>query len=194
LFSDLSFSLTAGSLTYLSGPNGAGKTSLLRMLVGFVEPSEGHVLLDGENIAKEEARRELAMRSVYIGHKSGINPQVSAIENSRFWCQLQGIQVSDSYLFQVLATLGLVGLEDLPCGQLSAGQNRRVALARLWFKKNASMWILDEPFTALDVSGIKLLEEYIQEFINLGGAVIMTSHQPLKYLQNWQELSLEYQL
>ena len=93
-----------------------------------------------------------------------------------------------------MSKLGLVGLEDLPCGQLSAGQNRRVALARLWFKCDAKIWILDEPFTALDVDGIALIEQTIEAFLKRGGSVLMTSHQTLSYLTEWHSVELEYRL
>ena len=97
-------------------------------------------------------------------------------------------------MFDLLATLGLVGLEDLPVSQLSAGQQRRVALARLWLKKTAKIWILDEPFTALDVQGIALLREKIVAHLGAGGAVIITSHQQLDIDYKTSELVLEYRL
>ena len=194
LFSNINVSLSAGDLIYLSGPNGAGKTSLLRLLVGFVEPSSGTVTFEQASIQDQSVQRALNKALVYIGHKSAVNPYASAIENSQFWCEQQGIEISLSTIMNILTKLGLVGLEDIPCGQLSAGQNRRVALARLWFKTGAKFWILDEPFTALDVDGIKLVEEKISHFLSSGGAVLMTSHQVLSHITDWQELNLEYQI
>lgn len=194
LFSNVNVSLSAGDLIYLSGPNGAGKTSLLRILVGFIAPSSGRVCYDDKSTDLESVRRKLNNELVYIGHKSAITPHATAVENSRFWCEQQGIQISEQHIYKVLMTLGLVGLEDVPCAQLSAGQNRRVALARLWFKAEAKFWILDEPFTALDVKGIQLIEQSIEMFLRKGGAVLLTSHQPLQYITEWQDLILEYQI
>lgn len=194
LFSNLNVSLGAGDLVYLSGPNGAGKTSLLRIMVGLIEPSEGEIRFDNESIQIQLQRRKLNQALVYIGHKSAISAHASAVENSRYWCEHQGLNVSEREIYRVLTILGLVGLEDVPCTQLSAGQNRRVALARLWFKQQAKFWVLDEPFTALDVKGIKLIEQKIEQFLQSGGAVLMTSHQPLQHISQWQDLALEYQI
>ena len=194
LFEDLSVELSPGRLVYLTGQNGAGKTSLLRILVGFVAPAAGEVRYRGESIANSVARRALNKDLIYVGHKSALDPHASAVENSRFWCAQQGISVSDDEIYATMSKLGLVGLEDLPCGQLSAGQNRRVALARLWFKCDAKIWILDEPFTALDVDGIALIEQTIEAFLKRGGSVLMTSHQTLSYLTEWHSVELEYRL
>lgn len=194
LFEDLSVTLNPGDLIYLTGQNGAGKTSLLRMLIGFVEPASGSILWNDVSLDDTDARRDMNAHLVYIGHKSGIDAQASAIENSRFWCEQQGLSVSDATIYETLGLLGLVGLEDIPCAQLSAGQNRRVALARLWFKTEATVWILDEPFTALDVQGIELLETYIQAFVSRGGSVLMTSHQALSHITHWRSLALEYRI
>ena len=194
LFSNVNITLSAGDLIYLSGPNGAGKTSLLRMLVGFVQPSSGVICFNGESTEIDSARRAMNTELVYVGHKSAITPYATALENSRFWCDQQGLDVTQQRIYEVLMTLGLVGLEDIPCAQLSAGQNRRVALARLWFKVKAKFWILDEPFTALDVTGISLIEKKIEMFLQQGGSVLLTSHQPLQYLTKWRDLILEYQI
>lgn len=194
LFDNLCVEMSPGKLIYLTGQNGAGKTSLLRILVGFVLPASGEVRYNGLDINDSHARRVLNRDLVYVGHKSALDPHASAIENSRFWCAQQGIDVSDDAIYSTLAQLGLVGLEELPCGQLSAGQNRRVALARLWFKDDAKIWILDEPFTALDVAGIALVERTIDSFLRKGGSVLMTSHQALSHLQEWHSVELEYRL
>ena len=194
LFDNLCVEMSPGTLIYLTGQNGAGKTSLLRILVGFVLPASGEVRYNGLDINDSQARRALNRDLVYVGHKSALDPHASAVENSRFWCAQQGIDVSDDAIYSTLTQLGLVGLEELPCGQLSAGQNRRVALARLWFKDNAKIWILDEPFTALDVAGIALVERTIESFLRKGGSVLMTSHQALSHLQEWHSVELEYRL
>lgn len=194
LFEELSFTLNKGELIYLRGENGAGKTSLLRILVGFVEPAAGQIKYAGGAIAGSSVRRQYNAELVYVGHKSAVDPHASAFENSRFWCAQHGLSITADKVYSVLATLGLVGLEDVPCGQLSAGQNRRVALARLWFKTSAKVWVLDEPFTALDVKGIELLEHHIHAFLTGGGSVVLTSHQPLSHLTDWRSLELEYRI
>ncbi|WP_100656292.1 cytochrome c biogenesis heme-transporting ATPase CcmA [Alteromonas flava] len=194
LFENLSFTINAGDLVYLTGQNGAGKTSLLRTVVGFHQPFAGDLFFDGSSIQQADVRRNYARSLVYIGHKSAIEPRATALENSQFWCAQQGIAATVNDIYQVLEVLGLVGLEDVPCGQLSAGQNRRVALARLWLKSAANVWILDEPFTALDVYGIQLIEQQIQQFIQQGGCVLLTSHQMLQSVVPSKQLDLAYQL
>ncbi|WP_416305749.1 cytochrome c biogenesis heme-transporting ATPase CcmA [Neptunicella sp. SCSIO 80796] len=188
LFSQLSLTLQAGQILHLQGPNGAGKTSLLRILVGLSQAQEGRILLNGEMI---EDHPRFASQIIYIGHKTGLNPNLSAIENLQFWVTLQGI-AEHINLFALLADLGLVGLEDIPVGHLSAGQQRRVALAKLWLKK-AALWVLDEPFTALDAEAIALIEQRMQAYVRQGGAIILTSHQLLKHQQNLSSHMMEYQ-
>lgn len=192
LFDALSFSLDAGELLYLKGPNGAGKTSLLRILVGLSQPSSGEVRFQQQAISANP--HALHQELVYFAHKLGINPVLSALENLRFWCQQQRLQVADEHIMQVLTLLGLVGLEDLAAINLSAGQQRRVALARFWLKPQASLWVLDEPYTALDVAGIALLEQHMLSHLKQGGCVLMTSHQQPKLDYITRELHLEYQI
>lgn len=192
LFSKMNFNVVAGSLTYLKGVNGAGKTSMLRVLAGLVEPESGEVLFQGEDI--QDCRHNYASSLVYFGHKLGVNQTLSAVENILFWCDLHHVVTTTEYAYKVLAQLSLVGLEDIPVANLSAGQQRRVALARFWFKQNAKLWILDEPFTALDVHGIALLNQHIIDFLEKGGAVVMTSHQSLKIEYPTTEVTLEYKI
>ena len=192
LFDNLNFSVEPSELLYVRGQNGAGKTSLLRILVGLSDPADGEILYRGENI--HEVAETFHHQLIYFGHKLGLNLTLNALENLTFWCQLNKVETSQQNLFDLLATLGLVGLEDLPVSQLSAGQQRRVALARLWLKKTAKIWILDEPFTALDVQGITLLREKIVAHLGTGGAVIITSHQQLDIDYKTSELVLEYRL
>lgn len=192
LFENLDFSVEPSELLYVRGQNGAGKTSLLRILVGLSDPAQGDVLYRGENI--RDVAESFHHHLIYFGHKLGLNLTLNALENLTFWCQLNQVETSQQALFDLLATLGLVGLEDLPVGQLSAGQQRRVALARLWLKTDAKIWILDEPFTALDVQGIALLREKIVAHLGTGGAVIITSHQQLDIDYKTSELVLEYRL
>ena len=190
LFEGVEFSVGQSELLYIKGPNGAGKTSLLRILVGLSSPEEGHVAFQGQDIATNRDNFHRAL--VYFGHKLGLNLHLSGIENLTYWCRQQGFDVSEQHLFNLLGELGLVGLETLPVASLSAGQQRRVALARLWLKEKATLWILDEPFTALDVDGIALLEQKILAHLANGGSVIMTSHQALQLDYPVKELTLEY--
>lgn len=192
LFENVNFTIDKGDLLYIKGPNGAGKTSLLRVLTGLVEADQGEVKFSGNNISDD---RELYHRKlIYFGHNLGVNSTLSAVENLIFWCNLHGVEVVLTEIYALLAFLNLVGLEDLPLGNLSAGQQRRVALARFWLKRNATLWILDEPFTALDVDGIELLSGRLREHLAQQGAVIMTSHQVLEIDYPTKELVLEYRI
>ncbi|AFV84449.1 ATP binding protein of heme exporter A [Alteromonas mediterranea DE1] len=176
LFEGLSLVVNTGELLYLRGPNGAGKTSLLRILTGLSAPESGAVSYNGMDIAEDKTDyyRDL----FYLGHKSGTNGSLSALDNLSFWLAQHSTSVQENVLYDVLAKVGLVGLEDVPVRYLSAGQQRRVALSRLWLKP-AKVWVLDEPFTALDVKGIHLLETSMKEHVSRGGLIITTSHQPL---------------
>lgn len=192
LFDKVNLSIARHGLLYVKGPNGAGKTSLLRALIGLLEVEEGHVQFLQQDVTHN--KMPFHQQMVYFGHKLGLNLRLSATENLIFWCQQQQQDCTRSAIYSILAQLDLVGLEDIPVAHLSAGQQRRVALARLWLKKNAILWILDEPFTALDSSGIALLTENIMRFLKTGGAVIMTSHQELQFDYPKQELVLEYRI
>ena len=185
---DLSFTVGAGQIWHLHGPNGAGKTSLLRILVGLALPSAGNVLFDG--IAIQE-HSDYSAQVLYLGHKAGLNPHLSAIENLHYWQQLQ-VASENTALYPLLEHLGLVGLEDVPVGLLSAGQQRRVELARLWLK-SAKLWILDEPFTALDTVAIKVIQDKFEQHVEAGGSILLTSHQQLSLSLKVHDLRLEYQ-
>jgi heme exporter protein A len=192
LFENLNFVVEQGCLLYVKGQNGAGKTSMLRVLAGLVEADCGEVSFLQQNI--KDCRENYHQHLVYFGHKLGINLTLSAVENLQYWCKQHQVVISVDTIFYTLAQLNLVGLEDIPVANLSAGQQRRVALARFWFKQNAKLWILDEPFTALDTQGIELLSKQITAFLSDGGAVVMTSHQALRIDYPTDELTLEYQI
>ena len=192
MFEDLDLSVDTGELLYIKGPNGAGKTSLLRILVGLSEPATGQVAFRGEAIHK--VRDTYHAQLVYFGHKPGLNQNLSALENLHYWCLQHSHYRTENELYTLLDTLGLVGLEDLPVANLSAGQQRRVALSRLWLKADASLWVLDEPFTALDVQGITLLKNRLAEHLQKKGLVVMTSHQRLEIDYPTRELVLEYRI
>jgi len=186
LFEAVNLQLTAGQLLQIGGKNGAGKSSLLRILAGLAQPDDGEVLW--QNLPFDES--DFPQNLCFIGHLSGIQPQLTALEHLEFWQAAFGLAPSDGY--QVLATLGLAGLEDIPCQLLSAGQQRRVSLARLWLTKRP-LWILDEPFTALDQSAIVLLQQKFTEHLANGGAIILTTHQPLtQHFPAAQLLELAY--
>jgi heme exporter protein A len=171
LFVHLSLTLSAGELLQVEGANGAGKTSLLRILAGLSQPERGQVCWQGQPIGR--CRDHYQSDLLYIGHKPGIKAGLTALENLAFYHQ-----VPEAGLWQALACVGLAGYEDLPAGQLSAGQQRRVALARLWLSR-AALWILDEPFTALDKAGSAALLARLRGHAEAGGLVLLTSHQPL---------------
>ena len=176
LFEGLSLNVNAGELLYLRGPNGAGKTSLLRILTGLSAPDDGCVKFSGQDI--QQYSNDYYRQLLYLGHKSGTNGSLSALDNLGFWLAQHNVQQNQETLYDTLAKVGLVGLEDVPVRYLSAGQQRRVALSRLWLKP-ARVWILDEPFTALDVKGVAMLESAMNDHVSNGGLVITTSHQLL---------------
>lgn len=192
LFDGINFSVDDSELLYIKGPNGAGKTSLLRIIVGLAEADRGEVLFQQEPVL---GNSDLFLANlVYFGHKLGLNQTLNAVENLSFWCEQHNVSATKSELFDLLGELGLVGLEDIPVGSLSAGQQRRVALARLWLKAAAKVWVLDEPFTALDVQGIALLEQKILSHLHNGNSIVMTSHQALTLPYPVKELLLEYRI
>lgn len=190
LFSDINIKLHSSQLLYVTGENGAGKTSLLRILVGLSQPAAGHVEINGHDVHKSV--HGASERLLYFGHKQGISQLLTATENLKFWCQQHAIDTSDVAIHATLAELGLTGLEDIAVKNLSAGQQRRVALAKLWLKTDANLWVLDEPFTALDVHLIAELESKMRGFLEAGGAIVMTSHQALNIDYPMSNLHLEY--
>lgn len=192
LFDKVNLSVDESELLYIKGPNGAGKTSLLRVLTGLVSADQGHVSFRDNNINYD--RERFNQNLLYCGHLLGVNNTLTARENLDFWCKQHQIRVNFQKIFEVLAVLGLVGLEDMPLNNLSAGQQRRVALARLWLKEDAVIWILDEPFTALDVQGVALLNQRIVGHLQQKGCVIITSHQELELDYPTKELLLEYRI
>jgi heme exporter protein A len=190
LFERLDFRLQEQQALHIQGPNGAGKTSLLRILVGLAEPDSGEVLWQQQKISGSS--REFSTELVYCGHKYAVNHSLSAAENLSYWCRMQNLDTHKD-IFGVLDELGLVGLEHLPAGQLSAGQQRRIALARLWLKP-AKLWVLDEPFTALDTTAIELLSRKMERHLAHQGMIVLTSHQALELAHPVRTLQLEYRL
>jgi heme exporter protein A len=175
LFEHLDLRLAAGDMVQISGPNGSGKTSLLRLLSGLMQPTAGDVLLDGKPLS--EQRSELAHNLLWIGHAAGIKDLLTPVENLSWLCALHQ-SVASADIWQALEAVGLRGFEDVPCHTLSAGQKRRVALARLYLPGPA-LWMLDEPFTALDKQGVAQLEAHLAEHCDNGGTVVLTTHHTL---------------
>lgn len=175
LFSGLDFTLHAGELMQVAGSNGSGKTTLLRILCGLNSLWDGELFWRGSPL--HEQRESFLASLLFIGHRVGVNRILSPRENLRWSCALQG-GVDDGRIQQALERVGLAGYDDIPCHNLSAGQHQRVALARLHLI-DAPLWILDEPFTTLDVDGVRALEQHLASHTAQGGAVMVTTHHAL---------------
>ena len=174
LFEGCSASICSGEWIQIEGHNGIGKTSLLRILAGLALPAEGQVLWNGIPIHQD--REAYYSELFYLGHHAGVKPELTPWENLRFYQKIQGLDLDDETLWAALDKVALIGREDLPCSHLSAGQQRRVALAKLWLTKQ-KLWILDEPFTAIDKKGVASLISHIEQHCANEGMVIFTSHQ-----------------
>lgn len=176
LFRDLCFSILPGTLTRVEGPNGSGKTTLLRVLAGLNDNADGEVLWRGKD---RRANRESFLRNIlYIGHRPGIKSLLSPLENLKALTAGRA-DYSEEALVQALNGTGLAGFESVPCRRLSAGQQRRVALARLLLA-DEPLWILDEIFTAIDAEGVEALERLLVQRAEAGGSVILTTHHRLQ--------------
>lgn len=189
LFTALSFDLAASTLLHVRGRNGSGKTTLLRALCGLLRPDAGAIRWRGESILElaDDYNREV----LYFGHLNGIKADLTGQENLRVSATLDQDPIGDAAITDALAQIGLAGFEDLPTRMLSQGQKKRVALARLILSK-APLWILDEPFTALDTDAVALLERLIAGHVADGGAVVLTTHQEVQLTQGEiQRLTLE---
>jgi heme exporter protein A len=187
LFSGLNLTLSPGQLLQVEGANGAGKTSLLRVLAGLSRPAEGEVRWRGLDIQHHRASYFTEM--VYMGHAPGLKAELSPLENLRVSVALRGRMADEARIDDALARVGLRGFEDVPARGLSAGQKQRTALCRLLLDP-VPLWILDEPFTALDVRGIALVRELLEFHLANGGMALMTSHHALDVRGDCRSLNL----
>jgi len=184
LFENLNFRLKQGQVLLLEGRNGSGKTSLLRILCGLREPDSGEILWCHKTLRQSDFYTEMA----YVGHLDGVKRELTVIENLKMSLALG--QPGDYSITQALDKVQLAGYDDTWVQSLSAGQKRRLSLARLLITQN-SLWLLDEPFTSLDRSGIKLIESLMQAHICQGGMIVLTSHHDLNLPQTTvQKLNL----
>jgi len=179
LFAPVSFSLNAGQAMQISGTNGAGKTSLLRCICGISHRHQGRVLWNEKNIAsnEENASTEMYRDMLYIGHSLGLKPKLTVEQNLKFYQQLRFTE-NTQLIEESLKQLNIGVYQDEQVGNLSAGQKRRVSLARL-LTEPVSVWILDEPMVALDLAGQTWLEKVCNQHIAKGGIILLTSHQKI---------------
>jgi heme exporter protein A len=179
LFRDLNLTLEPGHALHLAGANGSGKTSLLRLLCGLSAPAEGEVRWNGESI--RSLREDFYRNQIYIGHAPAVKDDLSAMENLLTSATVAGLDVSPEQAREALHGIGLGGREDLPTKVLSQGQRRRVALSRLLLGARVPLWVLDEPFTALDKRAGAKLCQVIEAHVEAGGMVIYTTHQEVEF-------------
>ncbi|MBN4050594.1 cytochrome c biogenesis heme-transporting ATPase CcmA [Gammaproteobacteria bacterium AH-315-M22] len=174
LLNGLSFVLEPGQLLHVCGRNGAGKTSLLRIIASLFEPTSGDILWQGKPV--QQQLDDHLQDLLYLGHLDGVKGDLSCIENLRIDNALLASGMADEALWEALAKIGLRGFEDVLVKQLSQGQRRRVGLCRLLLSK-AKLWILDEPFNALDVKAVQMLANLIEAHLQAGGMALLTTHQ-----------------
>lgn len=189
LFEALNFSLDPGQVMQVAGPNGAGKSTLLRFLCGLSNAYQGEIFWRGELLPAVLTlfRSEL----LYLGHAPGVSLALTPLENLRWYFGLNQ-RVDDDGLWRALDQVGLAGYETVPAYRLSAGQQRRIALARLRLS-TVPLWILDEPFTAIDLAGVGELEAILADYARSGGAVILTTHHALNIGMPFSRLELGVQ-
>ena len=178
LFESLALTVATGQIVEISGSNGSGKTSLLRALAGLIHPAAGQFSWCGNKVPSAHSYSD---ELLYIGHKPAVSMQFTPYENLRAFELAQGkSKLDEDRLLQALSDVGLSGYEEEVCSRLSAGQKRRVGLARMRFTESR-LWLLDEPFTAIDAKGVTTLCGWIDEFVTSGGSVIFTTHQSVSF-------------
>lgn len=175
--------LAAGSICHLIGANGTGKTTLLMQLAGLLPVLSGEVYYQGV--------ASLPIQPLYVSHQLGIHPNLTVAQNLTFLLNLYGISPSVTDIDDALTWVGLQGFETISSSHLSAGQTRRITLARLYLLTSevTPLWLLDEPFTALDVDMVARMEDRLRDFANAGGAILMTSHQAVGVANQVLDLS-----
>jgi len=175
VFGPLDFAVEANEALLVQGDNGAGKTTLLRVLAGLLKLDEGEILFNGRLIEGRTADAyERSHAIAYLGHLPALKADLSALENLDFLCGLHGRR-ERLLPEQAMAMVGLAGYEDALARQLSAGQKKRLSLARLWLSP-APLWLLDEPYANLDLDGIELVNRMVQAHLQDGGATLVTTH------------------
>ncbi|TAL63774.1 MAG: heme ABC exporter ATP-binding protein CcmA [Legionella sp.] len=181
----ISFQLPAQCIMHLKGANGAGKTTLLKLLCGLHKPQQGEIRLHGENIENDLPTYQQQL--CFVGHKPGINPQLTLKENCLFDLHYGRL---DKNFIELASIFNLDNHLEQPCGCLSAGQRRQVSLLRLWMT-DAKIWLLDEPLVALDESAQVILINHLKQHVAKGGSVLLTSHQNLPLqADDYQEFCL----
>lgn len=183
LCEEVALSLSAGSICHLIGANGTGKTTLLMQLAGLLPIITGEIYYQGT--------AGVPVQPLYVSHQLGIHPSLTVAQNLTFLLNLYGITPSTTDIDEALAWVGLQGFETISSSHLSAGQTRRITLARLYLltPQVTPLWLLDEPFTALDVDMVARMETRLREFAGMGGAILMTSHQSVSVANQVLDLS-----
>ena len=174
LFKGVDLQVRPGHAVWLRGRNGRGKTSLLRLAAGLSVPESGNVLWGDAPVRRAEG---FLQRLLYIGHSNALKDDLTALEALQFLARLHGRADDDASLRAALERLGMASRRDAPVRTLSQGQRRRVALARLALERAAALWVLDEPYDALDVDGLQVVNELLRAHLARGGSVLLTSHQ-----------------
>lgn len=188
LFRQLDLQVAPGSLLRVRGPNGTGKTTLMRMLAGLLQPEAGRICWAGRDI--RHTREDFHSALLYLGHAPALNDLLTPLENLRFAVHAAGDAASDKDCVAALTRIGLSAQLDLPCRVLSQGQRRRVGLARLFLSAGRPLWLLDEPFNALDVHAVDDLACTLDGHCALGGTVLLITHQEVPVVTRMDELSL----
>ncbi|ADV27120.1 heme exporter protein CcmA [Pseudoxanthomonas suwonensis 11-1] len=170
VFGPLDFAVDAGEALLVQGSNGSGKTTLLRVLAGLLRADSGQVLVQGKPAAADLRARAVA----YLGHLPALKGELTVLENLDFLCGLHGRREGQR-IEAALEITGMAGYEDAPARQLSAGQKKRVTLARMWLSP-APLWLLDEPYANLDLEGINLVNRMVSAHLRDGGATLLTTH------------------
>ena len=174
LFADLDLQVHAGECLHVRGENGVGKTSLLRLLTGLSKPESGEILWNGQAITLDPSQYHRDL--LFLGHRDALKDDLTALENIQMYAAIDDITLSQEQALSSLWRFGLRGREHLPVSCLSAGQKRRVLMARM-ATGQAKLWILDEPFNALDINAVQALQTLIAQHQERGGLVVLTSHQ-----------------